>query len=221
MDYFNLSSAYRCSNYLEGYDCFVVQCDDMYCHTIATINELCLRQWIVRLISHTSPNSGERMRVSMEMIWDQSDDDLSCFIPVTLQFCYENCCIIYHVTPPHNFPTLSLQNFLSYDSVDFFGFQMLYKVRYLRQRYNLAVKNWFDISCQVFLSAPALLRDNVSVPLPTLVSMIFSKVYVKPDDFLQSNWRLSKLSLDKIMFATLDCFFVCQIANLIRFPLPL
>ncbi|KAJ6778945.1 WERNER SYNDROME-LIKE EXONUCLEASE [Salix koriyanagi] len=189
MDYFNLSSAYRCSNYLEGYDCFVVQCDDMYCHTIATINELCLRQWIVRLISHTSPNSGERMKVSMEMIWDQSDDDLSCFIPVTLQFCYENCCIIYHVTPPHNFPTLSLQNFLSYDSVDFF--------------------------------APALLRDNVSVPLPTLVSMIFSKVYVKPDDFLQSNWRLSKLSLDKIMFATLDCFFVCQIANLIRFPLPL
>ncbi|KAJ6304330.1 hypothetical protein OIU77_018071 [Salix suchowensis] len=121
MDYFNLSSAYRCSNYLEGYDCFVVQCDDMYCHTIATNNELCLSQWIVRLISHTSPNSGERMKV--------------------------------------------------------------------------------------FLSAPALLRDNVSVPLPALVSMIFSKVYVKPDDFLQSNWRLSKLSLDKIMFATLDCFF--------------
>jgi ribonuclease D len=99
---------------------------------------------------------------------------------------------------------------------------MLYKVRYLRQQYNLVVKNWFDISCQVCLSTPAFLRNHdVSVPLQTLVSVIFSKKYLKPDDILQSNWRLRELSLDKIMFATLDCFFVYKIANLITFPLPL
>ncbi|KAI5560131.1 hypothetical protein POPTR_016G028600v4 [Populus trichocarpa] len=222
MDNFNLRSAYRGSNNLERYDCFDVQCDDMYCYTITTDNEICLMQWIVRLFSLTFPNSGKRLKVSMDMIWDQSVDDHSFFIPVALQFCYEHFCIIYHVSPPQNFPIFSLESFLNHDYVDFFGFQMLYKVRYLRQQYNLVVKNWFDISCQVCLSTPAFLRNHdVSVPLQTLVSVIFSKKYLKPDDILQSNWRLRELSLDKIMFATLDCFFVYKIANLITFPLPL
>lgn len=212
MDNFNLRSAYRGSNNLERYDCFDVQCDDMYCYTITTDNETCLMQWIVRLFSLTFPNSGKRLKVSMDMIWDQSVDDHSFFIPVALQFCYEHFCIIYHVNPPDNFPTSSLENFLNHDCIDFFGFEMKPKVEYLRRAYNLVVKNWFDIPSEARLSNPARFGDKVDLSLQEMVSMDFSREYSKATDLLQSNWRSSKLSTDQVIYAALDCYFAYKFA---------
>ncbi|KAJ6864200.1 hypothetical protein NC651_034900 [Populus alba x Populus x berolinensis] len=281
MDNFNLCSAYRGSNDLERYDCFDVQCDNMYCYTITTDNEICLMQWIVRLFSLTFPNSGKRLkvclstpaflrnhdvsvplqtlggsnisqetvdsdglgveifdvqcdnmrcaatvtsnaarlmdlignlcrlvtnpdsgtrlRVSMDMIRDKPvDDDAKVDPPVsTLQFCYEHFCIIYHVNPPDNFPTSSLENFLNHDCIDFFGFEMKPKVEYLRRAYNLVVKNWFDIQSEARLSNPARFGDKVDLSLQEMVSMEFSREYSKATDLLQSTWRSSKLSTDQ------------------------
>ncbi|KAJ6316879.1 hypothetical protein OIU78_020045 [Salix suchowensis] len=62
-----------------------------------------------------------------------------------------------------NFPRSSLEHFLNHDHVDFFGFEMLYKVQYLRQAYNLVVKNWFDIPCQACLANPTRYRNVASL----------------------------------------------------------
>ncbi|KAG6737022.1 hypothetical protein POTOM_060022 [Populus tomentosa] len=176
---------------LRGVEIFDVQCDNMRCAATVTSNAARLMDLIgnlCRLV--TNPDSGTRLRVSMDMIRDKPvDDDAKVDPPVTLQFCYEHFCIIYHVNPPDNFPTSSLENFLNHDCIDFFGFEMKPKVEYLRRAYNLVVKNWFDIPSEARLSNPARFGDKVDLSLHEMVSMEFSREYSKATDLLQSKWR--------------------------------
>jgi len=214
MKSFNLRSICLGGNDREGVEIFDVQCDNMRCTATVTSNAARLMDLIGNICKLvTNPNSGTRLRVSMDMIWDKPvDDDAKVDPPVTLQFCYEHFCIVYHVNPPDNFPTSSLENFLNHDCIDFFGFEMKPKVEYLRRAYNLVVKNWFDIPSEARLSNPARFGDKVDLSLQEMVSMDFSREYSKATDLLQSNWRSSKLSTDQVIYAALDCYFAYKFA---------
>ncbi|CAK7339913.1 unnamed protein product [Dovyalis caffra] len=219
MEDFKLHCGYLGGNSYYGYDSFLVQCDDMYCYTVATSDPPCLFNWFVELFWIKLPNDGKRLRVSMDITWDQhSHNGNTKSTPVTLQFCHEICCIIFQVCPQENFPRSSLEHFLNHDYVDFFGFQMLHKVQYLRKAYNLVVKNWFDIPRQARLSNPARFRNCSNLSLQRMVCMDFWKWYAKPTGLLQSNWRLNKLSTDKIMYATLDCYLAYKLSVPLSIP---
>jgi ribonuclease D len=98
---------------------------------------------------------------------------------------------------------------------------MLYKVQYLRQAYNLVVRNWFDIPCQACLANPTRYRNVANLSIQNMVSMDFSKQYIKPSNFLQSDWRSNILPIDKVKYATLDCFFAYKFAiRVSNFPRP-
>ncbi|KAF9664504.1 hypothetical protein SADUNF_Sadunf16G0025600 [Salix dunnii] len=185
-------------NHTEHYLSYELQCDNMHCYTTVTRNATCLANWIAELLSAFVPQRGRKLRVSMDMIWDQFVNDANLYPPVTLQFCYDHTCIVYQVSPPDNFPRSSLEHFLNHDHVDFFGFEMLYKVQYLRQAYNLVVKNWFDIPCQACLANPTRYRNVANLTVQNMVSMDFSKLYIKPLNFLRSDWRSNILTADKV-----------------------
>ncbi|KAJ6778947.1 3-5 EXONUCLEASE [Salix koriyanagi] len=208
-------------NHTEHYLSYELQCDNMHCYTTVTRNATYLTSWVAELLSAFAPQRGRRLRVSMDMIWDQFVNDANLYPPVTLQFCYDHTCIVYQVSPPENFPRSSLEHFLNHDHVDFFGFEMLYKVQYLRQAYNLVVKNWFDIPCQACLANPTRYRNVASLSVQNMVSMDFSKLYTKPLNLLRSDWRSNVLTDDKVMYATLDCFFAYKFAvRVSNFPRP-
>ncbi|KAH8485892.1 hypothetical protein POPTR_016G028400v4 [Populus trichocarpa] len=221
MKTFEPSMVFLGGNHIENYLAYELQCDNMHCYTTVTRNATYLTNWIAELLSAFVPHGGRRLRVSMDMIWDQFVNDANLYPPVTLQFCYEHTCIIYQVSPPDNFPRSSLEHFLNHDHVDFFGFEMLYKVQYLRQAYNLVVRNWFDIPCQACLANPTRYRNVANLSIQNMVSMDFSKQYIKPSNFLQSDWRSNILPIDKVKYATLDCFFAYKFAiRVSNFPRP-
>jgi ribonuclease D len=57
--------------------------------------------------------------------------------------------------------------------------------------------------------------------IQNMVSMDFSKQYIKPSNFLQSDWRSNILPIDKVKYATLDCFFAYKFAiRVSNFPRP-
>ncbi|KAJ6870276.1 hypothetical protein NC652_036030 [Populus alba x Populus x berolinensis] len=199
MTTFKPSIVFLGGNHIENYLAYELQCDNMHCYTTVTRNATYLTNWIAELLSAFVPHGGRRLRVSMDMIWDQFVNDANLYPPVTLQFCYEHTCIIYQVSPPDNFPRSSLEHFLNHDHVDFFGFEMLYKVQYLRQAYNLVVRNWFDIPCQACLANPTRYRNVANLSIQNMVSMDFSKQYIKPFNFLQSDWRSNILPIEKVI----------------------
>ncbi|CAK7339910.1 unnamed protein product [Dovyalis caffra] len=219
MEKFDLRCDYNCSNQNDGYDVFDVQCDDMHCNTIITGNPPCLLKWIRDLLQTNLRDDNRRLRVSMDMIWHQFLNDTNIRTPVTIQFCHESRCIIYHVSPPENFPRSNLERFLNHDCVDFVGFGMQKKVQYLGKVFNLKVKNWFDIPFVACCLNPELsFRENFNLPLPNMVFKEFSKCYPKPTYLLQSNWRLIQLSSEKVMYATLDCYFAYKLAVHLSIP---
>ncbi|KAB5519255.1 hypothetical protein DKX38_023574 [Salix brachista] len=214
MKSFNISSICLGGNDVE--EVFDVECDNMHCIATVTSNAARLMDsvgYLCQLVSN--PNTGARLRVSMDMIWDKPVDDAVAELdpPVTLQFCYEHFCGIYHVNPADNFPASSLKNFLNHDNIDFFGFEMNYKVQYLRRAHDLVVKNWFDIPSEARLSNPERFGDKVDLSLQEMVSMDFSREYSKATDVFQSSCRRSsKLSTDQVIYAALDCYFAYKFA---------
>ncbi|KAG6771123.1 hypothetical protein POTOM_022469 [Populus tomentosa] len=202
MENFELRCNHKGGNYIGGDDVFDVKCDDMLCYTTIINNPTSLLRWIAELFGTELPDRGNRLRVSMDMIWDKYCDDGRLKTPATLQFCHESCCIIYHVYPPDNFPTSSLENFLNHSCVDFVCFGLIEKVNYLRKTHNLEVKmeHWYDIPFMATVLDPNRFGLNFHSPLQDMVYIEFSKSYKKPDDLLKSNWRLDvPLPLDKVI----------------------
>eukprot|EP00258_Populus_trichocarpa_P005728 XP_002308851.2 Werner syndrome ATP-dependent helicase [Populus trichocarpa] len=220
MENFELRCNHKGGNYIGGDDVFDVKCDDMLCYTTIINNPTSLLRWIAELFGTKLPDRRNRLRVSMDMIWDKYCDDGGLKTPATLQFCHESCCIIYHVYPPDNFPTSSLEKFLNHSCVDFVCFGLIEKVNYLRKTHNLEVKmeHWYDIPFMANVLDPNRFGLNLHLPLQDMVYIEFSKSYKKPDDLLKSNWRLVPLPLDKVMYAALDCFFAYKLAARLSIP---
>lgn len=85
------------------------------------------------------------------MIWEKFSDDEEPSTPVTLQLCHESLRIIYHVSPPDNFPKSSLEKLLKHSCVDFYGSGLIERVNYLRKTHNLEVMTMF--------------RDSIDLPI--------------------------------------------------------